>query len=199
MQTRHAHHAPAAIAAVLLASLACQTLQSIPAEHPPVVQSLSYADCNLTSWLTPSARLTRDETNELGTRLCEYTITLVNKHPSQPILPVFYQLHSDGYQNVHEHVWDDLPPIQPGASYEWWGNVYSYTDPDVSLPVAQVGVAFVGLKNDYGTCTALKNEPDVLKTLSSPLPEAPCQLTGVQREPGLSLPWIGWPLARASR
>lgn len=125
-----------------LSCLNCSTPSIKPGSNPLLDND---SDCGATQHLEVNGKITLQETNQLGTRLCEYTLTIHNK-ADEEIWFYIYQHNQDGYQNTEKYQWMGNFPIAPGEDAEWTGYIYIYTDKDASGPVMSIPERLAGLR-----------------------------------------------------
>ncbi len=165
-----------AILLLALSQIMCSRTTPTP---PPVkpeddqsVEDLPSAEdlqaCEATEYLSVTPAITKEETNEFGSYLCNYSLTITNTHPGQPIRYFIYQHSEDGYQGTKSDEWMNNFPIAPGGSLDWQGYVPLYTDPDASGPVMRTATYFGGIF-DTEPCSKLFINETYLFTLSNPL------------------------------
>jgi len=142
-----------AILTILIATLACLDIDLVEPPAPATKDPLSNP-CNGTQYLKVDASLVKDEVNEFKTRTCEFNLTITNTHSNLSIWPVVYHHHEDGYQNIKGDEWDMLIELNPSNSVNWFGNINTYTDPDVTGPVMNTVEAIAGVI-DLPECAGL--------------------------------------------
>ena len=173
----HRSRIPIAIAVLMLAALACDTIMARKTSSGASINT-----CDLTSSLQyrtgQVSRKTEMRGTEPGNTLCKYSLTLTNANTDDEIALMLYIHHADPYQHLDEHVWKQYSSVPPGGSQEFQGNVTIYNDKDVNgRPGVNIAERVVGLKLDYGDCWALKTDTEFLERHAGMLPDAPCQLS----------------------
>ncbi len=151
------------------------TLTPVPPAAPLTVTAQATGDpaaCDLTSSLFVSSWLGNHKINDVGTKECDYIITFRNMHHTETIVPLVFQQDIDAFKGTDETRWQALPPIAPGARYEWQGFLYLVNDPRASAPMARIPKSVVALKLDPA-CTPLQTNPAYLQTRAQAM-EQPC-------------------------
>ena len=109
------------------------------------LQAAAEDACNATAYIEITHEITLQETNQFGTRACEYTLQIKNMHPDSAISVVFYQHDKDGYANTENSHWMGNSHIKPGENAEWNASVYLYTDPDANGPLMSIPEKIAGV------------------------------------------------------
>jgi len=179
--TQHKVRVRIAISAVVLLALSCSVMDQIfdsnePRLPLPEEVGAALQECNATSSLMAETTIMMDTVNEFGTRLCEYKLVVTNDHASSAVIPVLFVHNLDGYQNLDEKEWMPQGSVAPFTSTEWQGNVYTYTDPDATGPVAHVAERITGVLNTT-ECASMTSDDSMLELLSVELESAPCPFT----------------------
>jgi hypothetical protein len=124
--------------------------------------------CNATPFLSVSSTITRQETNQFGTQLCDYQLEIENGHLVTPIYIFIYLYDADGYAHTEEFRWMGIKHLASGETGNWDGYVYTYSDPDASGPVLSVPMSIAGVL-DEPQCTDKRQDLDYLESISIPL------------------------------
>ncbi len=130
------------------------------------------ATCDLTGSLDVSTWLGNHKINDVGTKECDYIVTFRNTHRSATIVPLIFQRSMDAFKGSDASAWQPLPPIAPGARYEFQGFVYLINDPRASVPMAGIPQRVVALKLD-AACTVFQSDPAYLQGRGLAM-EEPC-------------------------
>jgi len=113
--------------------------------------------CEATRYLQVSSEITLQETNQFGTRACEYRLKISNTHPDRAIRFSIYQHDQDGYANTEKSHWMGNVLIEPDEEREWTGSIYIYTDKDANGPVMSIPEKLVGVF-DVPECAEAKQD-----------------------------------------
>jgi hypothetical protein len=151
---------------------------SSPGEAPPWVAAddelhdLNRTACDGTPSLVVTSTITKQETNQFGTQMCEYTLTFRNSNPERDLWIHVFQHDQDGYAGTEDSQW--MGNILLGANEEenWFGYVYIYEDEDASGPVMAVPEKMAGVYADP-ECSEENQDLNFLELISVPL-EAVC-------------------------
>jgi len=128
------------------------------AANPPAVTEISDDKlCEATRYLKVSSEITLQETNQFGTRACEYRLKISNTHPDRAIRFDIYQHDQDGYANIEKSHWMGNVLIEPGEEGEWTGSIYIYTDEDANGPVMSIPEKLTGVF-DVPECAEAKQD-----------------------------------------
>lgn len=161
-----------AVLALAAASLCCNVPGASPTEE---ITPLPDADaCYATPYLSVKSQITTQETNQFGTRLCDYKLEITNANPETAINFYIYQHDADGYQGTEEYRWMGNVRLGVVETGEWQGYVYIYTDPDASGPLMSVPVKIAGVF-DEPQCAEEKQDLEYLEEISIPV-EAVCPM-----------------------
>jgi len=155
-----------ALTAILLltaASLGCE--QSVPSTPEYVPDEFA---CDATPYVSVTSGITLQETNQFGTRACEYTLTVTSAYPDSTIRVFFFQHDRDGYQGTENSRWMGNVPLKPGRSNIWNGSIYFYTDPDADGPLMSIPERIAAVL-DTPECAAQRQDLDFLMEISIPL------------------------------
>jgi hypothetical protein len=159
------------ILSIVIASISCI---STPGETAPWVaadeelQDLNKKTCGATLYLDVTSKITRQETNQYGTRLCEYKLKITNTHQDGSVRFYIYQHDQDGYAHTEKYHWMGNMLIEPGKEGEWSGNVYLYTDKDADGPVMSVPEKIAGVF-DSEDCALEKKDAKFFEQVSIPI------------------------------
>lgn len=154
----------AALFVLILAALGCE--QSNVPPTPEYVPD-AYA-CDATPYVSVTGGITLQETNQFGTRACEYTLVVTSAHPDTPIRFYIFRHDRDGYQGTESSRWTGNFLIQPGRSETWTGSIYIYSDPDASGPVMAIAERIAAVF-DTVECAAQRRDLNFLQEISIPL------------------------------
>jgi len=100
--------------------------------------SLPGESCDATPHLQVTREITVQETNQFGTRACEYRLKISNTHADKSVRFSIYQHDKDGYANTEKSHWMGNVLVEPGQAKEWTGSIYIYTDKDANGPVMSI-------------------------------------------------------------
>jgi hypothetical protein len=146
-------------------------LTAAPGQEASPTQRTSQADsnaCNATQYLGITSDFTRQETNQYGTRLCEYSLTIRNTNEEVGVWVYFYQHDKDGYAHTEKSHWMGNILTGPGADGNWSGSVYLYTDQDADGPVMSVPERLAGVY-DIPECAGQKRDENFFEQISVPV------------------------------
>ncbi len=165
MRVRHAHKTRLLLALLMATLLSGCAAASTPAGPTPGPEPIAQpspepptpepSGCDLTGSLQVWARLENHHVNDVGTKECDYMVSIRNAHPSETIVPVVFQREMESFKGTDETRWQALPPLAPGERYEWQGFVYLINDARASVPMGRIPKSLVALKRD-AACEALQ-------------------------------------------
>ena len=123
--------------------------------------------CDGTYHLYVDSQITEQETNQFGTRLCSYKLTITN-NGDEVVWFYIYQHDKDGYQRTEKSQWMGNFPINPGENIEWQGTISIYTDEDFDGPVMSIPEKIAGV---YGTpeCVESRQDEDFHEKIAVPI------------------------------
>jgi hypothetical protein len=124
--------------------------------------------CDATRYLQVSSEITLQETNQFGTRACEYRLNIRNTDPDSAIRFYVYQHDQDGYANTEKSHWMGNVLVEPGEEGEWTGSIYIYTDEDANGPVMSIPEKLAGVF-DAPECTEAKQDESFFEQVFIPL------------------------------
>jgi hypothetical protein len=125
--------------------------------------------CDGTQYLQVGSQITKEETNEFGTFICDYTLVIRNTHPTDAIWFYVYVHKADGYQHTEGFDWMGGYPIAPGTSTDWFGsNIAIYTDKDFDGPVMSIPEKLAGIY-DSPECAEYRTGDTVKETIAIPI------------------------------
>ena len=159
------------VAAIVIISLGCVTT---PGEAPPweavdeELQDLNRNACDGTPSLAITSAITNQETNQYGTRMCEYTLTIKNTKGDIGIWVYFYQHDKDGYAHTEKSHWMGNILIESGKEENWSGHIYIYDDKDADGPVMSIPEKIAGVY-DIPECAEEKRNENFFELISIPL------------------------------
>ena len=159
-----------AASAVLLAALSCVTT---PGAAPPIVavdneaQSLIQDACNATPYLNIDIEITLEETNQFGTRACEYKLVVFNTS-DKPLRIYAFQHDQDGYALTDKTRWMGNLLVEPSQAGEWPGSVYIYTDPDADGPLMSIPLKIAGVF-DSPECAEERQDESFFEQVAVPV------------------------------
>jgi hypothetical protein len=174
---KNALHLLLVLLAVVLASLSCVTS---PGNTPPWLagdqeaQNLIQSACDGTSALRVTGEITLQETNQFGTRACEYDLKVTNTNPDTPVRFYIYQHDADGYQHTEKRHWMGNVLVAPGATQTWHGSIYIYSDKDADGPLMTIGEKIAGVF-DTPECADERQDEKYFEAVAFPL-ESACPL-----------------------
>ena len=177
MSKRNPNKSLFGVIVTILASLSCV---STPGEAPPWVaadqesQDLLRTACDGTPFLVVTSSITKQETNQYGTQLCEYTLTIKNTGSENSIGIYIYQHDKDGYAGTEKSHWMGNVLVSPDEEGNWLGNVYLYDDKDANGPVMSVPEKIAGVFN-ISECNEEKQDTNFLESIAIPI-EAVCPI-----------------------
>ena len=122
-----------------------------------IASSPGVSGCNATQYLRVSSEITLQETNQFGTRACEYRLKIVNTHPDQAVWFYIYQHDKDGYANTEKSRWMGNVKVEPDREEEWTGSIYIYTDKDANGPLMSIPEKLAGVF-DSPECAEVKQD-----------------------------------------
>jgi hypothetical protein len=126
-------------------------------------QTADPASCDLTGSLSVSSWLGNHKVNDVGTKECDYIVTLRNMHRTESIVPLIFQRNMEAFKGSDASQWQALPPIAPGGRYEFQGFVYLINDARASIPMAGIPLRVVALRLD-DACTVFQSDTAYLQS-----------------------------------
>lgn len=174
----HTRSSYLALLVMLIASLSCVTT---PGEAPPIVAAdeeianLIQVACDGTSSLQVTSEITSQETNQFGTKVCEYTLKITNNHEDAAIRFYIYQHDKDGYQRTEKSHWMGNVLVEPGKVGGWPASIYIYSDPDADGPVMSIPEKIAGVY-DTQECAGERQDEKFFEQISIPI-EAVCPVS----------------------
>jgi hypothetical protein len=147
------------------------TATNTPASVIAPTQGASQAEgntCDATQYLGVTSEVTRQETNQYGTRLCEYSLTIRNTSEDAGIWVYFYQHDKDGYAHTEKSRWMGKVLVGPGTDTDWSGSVYLYTDQDADGPLMSVPERLAGVY-DIPECAGQQRDESYFEQISVPV------------------------------
>jgi hypothetical protein len=170
---------------ILIAQLSCDSPQAMTPEpeiadpgtsepNPTPTIAPQGSECNATASLQVSSEITLQETNQYGTRGCEYSLTIKNTDAEHGVWVYFYQHDQDGYAHTEKSHWMGNILIAPGEEGEWTGSIYIYTDPDADGPLMSIPEKMTGVY-DFPECAEEKQDASFFEQASTPL-DAVCPM-----------------------
>jgi hypothetical protein len=138
----------------------------VPPGKPAQVNDVK-SRCNGTKNLEVKAVLVKNEVNEFKTHICNFNITIRNKHTLFPIAPVLHIYTASGRQNAHSDKWDTWATLEPGKSMETWGEIVDYTDPESTGSKMRVLDKYAGIF-DRPECKSLMNDTTYAEEIGFP-------------------------------
>ena len=130
--------------------------------------------CDATQSLQVTSEITMQETNQYGTRICEYTLTISNTDEDTGIWVYFYQHDKDGYAHTEKSHWMGNILIEPGKDGSWPASIYIYDDKDADGPVMSIPERIAGVFN-IPECAEEKQDSNFFELISIPI-EAACPM-----------------------
>lgn len=147
------HSVGLALLALGLALLSCNAPGNQPADQP----GLEGASCAASDQLQVEAQITLQETNQFGTRICEYVLRVRNTSPDREVWFYIFQHDRDGYARTEQSDWKGNVQLAPGAQAEWQASVNIYADPDADGPLMSVPEKIAGVFGESGCSEARQN------------------------------------------
>jgi hypothetical protein len=141
-----------------------QPLESIEEATALPIETRCYA----TPYLIVSSEIKLQETNQFGTRACEYRLTIRNNSPDEAIWFYVYQHDQDGYANTEKSRWMGNVYVEPGKTAEWTGSIYIYTDKDANGPLMSIPEKLAGVF-DTPDCVEAKQDENLFEQVAMPL------------------------------
>jgi len=140
----------------------------VPETSPTQATSPSNSKtCDATQYLQVAVEITAQETNQFGTRLCEYTLT-ISTDEDAGIWVYFYQHDRDGYAHTEKSRWMGNILVEPGGNGNWPGYIYIYNDKDADGPVMSIPERVAGISN-IPECAEEKQDQDYFELISVPV------------------------------
>ena len=130
--------------------------------------------CDATPSLQVTSEITVQETNQYGTRICEYTLTISNADENTGIWVYFYQHDKDGYAHTEKSHWMGNILIEPGGDGSWPASIYIYDDKDADGPVISIPERIAGVYN-IPECAEEKQDSNYFELISIPI-DAVCPI-----------------------
>ena len=124
--------------------------------------------CDASRFVQVSSQITRQETNQYGTRSCEYVLTIKNTSDFYNVWVYFYQHDKDGYQHTEKSRWMGQTQIRPGDETEWRGQISIYDDKDADGPLMSIPEK-LAVVDESPSCAASRKNMDFLDTIAIPL------------------------------
>jgi hypothetical protein len=147
------------------------TLIASPISETPATQEASLSNsktCGATQSLQVASEITVQETNQYGTRICEYTLTISNTDEDTGIWVYFYQHDKDGYAHTEKSHWMGNILIGPGEDGSWPASIYIYDDKDADGPVMSIPERIAGVSN-IPECAEEKQDANFFELISVPI------------------------------
>jgi hypothetical protein len=130
--------------------------------------STNSKSCDATRFLQVASEITVQETNQYGTRICEYTLTINNTDEDTGIWVYFFQHDKDGYAHTEKSRWMGNLLIEPGKNGNWTGSIYIYDDKDADGPVMSIPERIAGVSNTL-ECAEEKQDANFFELISVPM------------------------------
>ena len=124
--------------------------------------------CDATQYIAIAGSVTRQETLETGTRICEYSLKLQNTGDSA-VRHYLYQHNKDGYQRTESFQWVGNFPIMGDISADWYGTIsFHDNDKDFKGPVMTIAEKFAGIF-DSAECAEYYMDEKFLESVAVPI------------------------------
>ena len=124
--------------------------------------------CEATQYLQVTSEIAHQETNQYGTRMCEYNLTIKNTDENAGIWVYFYQHDKDGYARTEKSHWMGNVLIASNEEANWSGNIYIYEDKDADGPVMSIPEKIAGVYN-IPECAEEKQDSNFFEMISIPI------------------------------
>ncbi len=105
----------------------------------------SSKSCDATQYLQVTSSITKQETNQFDTRICEYTLNIQNTHPTDSIRYYVYQHNKDAFQYTEGFSWLGNFPLNPGTGTDSLGSMTVHMDKDASGPSMSIPEKIAGI------------------------------------------------------
>ena len=146
--------------------IASSTLDTSPTQETS--PSTDNKTCDATRFLQVAGEITAQETNQYGTRICEYTLTVSNTDEDTGIWVSFYQHDKDGYAHTEKSHWMGNILIKPGEDGSWPASIYIYNDKDADGPIMSIPEKIAGVSN-IPECAEEKQDLNFFELIAVPI------------------------------